>query len=79
MEGYPDLVVHGPLPALLALELPRVNATGKTVRAFAYRLVRPAFVPARIVAAGRRDGECIEVTVGAEDAESSLTATVHLR
>jgi 3-methylfumaryl-CoA hydratase len=25
-EGYPDLVVHGPLLALLALELPRVHA-----------------------------------------------------
>lgn len=68
-EGYPDLVIHGPLLALLALELPRLHAAGlpgpravagmaqeeaarMTVKALEYRLVRPAFVPARLVAAG---------------------------
>src|SRR5262249_36675823 len=49
VEGYPDLVVHGPLLALLALELPRVHAPGRAVRSFEYRLVRPAFVPATMV------------------------------
>ena len=45
VEGYPDLVVHGPLLALLALELPRRHAPDATVGEFAYRLVRPAFLP----------------------------------
>ena len=31
-EGYPDLVVHGPLLALLALELPRIHAPEQLVR-----------------------------------------------
>ncbi len=54
VEGYPDLVIHGPLLALLALELPRLHAAADlTVTSLEYRLVRPAFVPARIVAAGR--------------------------
>ncbi|HEV7470410.1 MAG TPA: MaoC family dehydratase N-terminal domain-containing protein [Pseudonocardia sp.] len=78
VEGYPDLVVHGPLLALLALELPRVNAPGRTVRSFEYRLVRPAFVPARILSAARCDGDRTQVTVAAEGATPSLTATVHL-
>jgi 3-methylfumaryl-CoA hydratase len=74
-EGYPDLVIHGPLLALLALELPRTHAPGQTVRGFSYRLVRPAFVPARLISAGRPAGPQAEITVGAAGAEPSLTAT----
>ena len=44
-EGYPDLVLHGPLLALLALELPRINAPGRLVRSFGYRLTRPRSCP----------------------------------
>jgi 3-methylfumaryl-CoA hydratase len=58
--GYPDLVVHGPLLALLALELPRIHAPGQRVLAFDYRLVRPAFAPSRIVCAGRPGGSGVE-------------------
>jgi 3-methylfumaryl-CoA hydratase len=78
VEGYPDLVVHGPLLALLALELPRLHAPGRAVRAFEYRLVRPAFVPSRVVSAGRQDGSTIAVAVAAEGAEPSLTGKVSL-
>lgn len=78
VEGYPDLVVHGPLLALIALEIPRVHMPGRAVRAFDYRLVRPAFVPSRIVGVGRLGGSTLEVSVGAEDAEPSLTAEVGL-
>jgi 3-methylfumaryl-CoA hydratase len=78
VEGYPDLVVHGPLLALLALELARVNAPDRAVRSFGYRLVRPAFVPSRIVSAGRPDGSTAEITIGAEGARPSLTAEVSL-
>jgi 3-methylfumaryl-CoA hydratase len=79
VEGYPDLVVHGPLLALLALELPRRHALDATVVEFAYRLVRPAFLPSRIVAAGQRNGDAAEVAVAAEGAPPSLTATVGFR
>jgi 3-methylfumaryl-CoA hydratase len=78
VEGYPDLVVHGPL---LALELPRVHAPDRVVRAFEYRLVRPAFLPSRIVSLGsgvQPNGYTVEVTVGAEGAGPSLTARVGL-
>lgn len=77
-EGYPDLVVHGPLLALLALELPRVHAPGRRVRAFDYRLVRPAFMPSRIVSTGQPHGTAVEVVVGPEGAGPSLTATIGL-
>jgi 3-methylfumaryl-CoA hydratase len=77
-EGYPDLVVHGPLLALLALELPRIHASAQPVRSFAYRLVRPAFLPARLLAIGRPAKESVEITIGAQGAEPSLTATASL-
>lgn len=75
-EGYPDLVIHGPLLALLALELPRRNAPDRPVRSFEYRLVRPAFVPAPVIAAARPpagDG-VTEIAVAAEGVTPSLTA-----
>ena len=78
VEGYPDLVVHGPLLALLALELPRVHAPGRRVRSFSYRLVRPAFVPATMVSEARPEGAIVELTVAAKGAPPSLTATATL-
>jgi 3-methylfumaryl-CoA hydratase len=78
VEGYPDLVVHGPLLALLALELPRIHAPGRVVRSFGYRLVRPAFVPATMVSEARPEGTTVELTVAAKGAPPSLTATATL-
>jgi 3-methylfumaryl-CoA hydratase len=77
-EGYPDLVVHGPLLALLALELPRVHAPDRAVRTFDYRLVRPVFVPSRIVSAGQPEGSTVRVAVGAQGVGPSLTAQIGL-
>lgn len=48
VEGYPDLVVHGPLLVLAMLELPR--RVGTPPRSVAYRLSKPAFAGDEIVA-----------------------------
>jgi 3-methylfumaryl-CoA hydratase len=81
VEGHPGLVVHGPLLALLALELPRLRAPGEAVSAFSYRLLRPAFAPAAITATGQLDpaGRSVALTAGAAGARPSLTATAELR
>jgi 3-methylfumaryl-CoA hydratase len=79
VEGYPGLVVHGPLLALLALELPRIRAPHRVVHAVDYRLVRPAFAPSKIVSIGRPARSTVEVAVGAPAAGPSLIATVGLR
>jgi 3-methylfumaryl-CoA hydratase len=76
VEGYPDLVVHGPLLALLALELARVHAPDRLVHAFEYRLVRPAFAPAAIVSLGRPHGDAAAVVAGTKDAAASLTGEI---
>jgi 3-methylfumaryl-CoA hydratase len=43
VEGFPGLVVHGPLLALLLLELSRRHAPGRPVRTFRFRAERPVF------------------------------------
>jgi 3-methylfumaryl-CoA hydratase len=42
-EGYPGLVVHGPLIATLLLDLLRRNAPERRVETFAFRAVSPLF------------------------------------
>lgn len=70
VEGFPGLVVHGPLLALLACEIPRRELPDRTLTAFEYRLVRPAFAGGVLVAAGDPDEAGIALRVG-----GSLTAT----
>jgi 3-methylfumaryl-CoA hydratase len=52
VEGYPGLVVHGPLLALTMLELCRREAPGKRLRSYAYRLRKPVFAGEHILACG---------------------------
>lgn len=75
VEGYPGLVVHGPLLALLALEIPRRR--GRSVAQFDYRLRRPAFLGATVASRmwAQDDDGVAELTVGEVDRPPSLTAT----
>lgn len=43
VEGYPGLVVHGPLLATLMLELLRRNLPDARVLRFVFRAVKPTF------------------------------------
>ncbi|MFJ3075899.1 MaoC family dehydratase N-terminal domain-containing protein [Pseudomonas sp. NPDC087029] len=52
-EGYPGLVVHGPMIATLNLRAFIRANPGKQVRHFAYRGVRPLSVPTPFAVAGR--------------------------
>jgi 3-methylfumaryl-CoA hydratase len=54
VEGFPGLLVHGPLLALLLLELPRRHAAGSRVARFGYRARRPVIAREPVVASGDR-------------------------
>ncbi|WP_296372539.1 MULTISPECIES: MaoC family dehydratase N-terminal domain-containing protein [unclassified Pseudonocardia] len=73
VEGYPGLVVHGPLLALLLLELPRRFAPERQVAGFSYRLRSPAFAGVPIVADGDVRGE---LAAGVPGQPASVTGTV---
>jgi len=73
VEGYPGLVVHGPLIATLLLDLVRRNVPDATVSAFEFRAVRPTFDlhPFRVCGAPSDDGQ--SVRLWAKDHEGNLT------
>ncbi|WP_405593634.1 hypothetical protein [Streptomyces sp. NBC_01092] len=52
VENYPGLVVHGPLLALLMLELVRRSAPERPIRSLTYRLHHPAFLGEHLLADG---------------------------
>jgi 3-methylfumaryl-CoA hydratase len=57
VEGYPGLVVHGPLIATLLLDLLRRERPQARVRRFAFKALRPIFDIHRFSVCGRPDGE----------------------
>ena len=54
VEGYPGLIVHGPLLATLLLDLARRELPGARVRRFAFKAVRPLFDIHPFAVCGRR-------------------------
>jgi 3-methylfumaryl-CoA hydratase len=80
VEGYPGLIVHGPLLATLLLDLVRRNASDAEVATFRFRAARPTFDlhPFRVNGEPRSDGS---VHLWAQDHEGFLTmdATATLR
>jgi 3-methylfumaryl-CoA hydratase len=55
VEGYPGLVVHGPLIATLLLDLLRRELPGATVTQFSFKAVSPIFDVAPFHVCARRD------------------------
>ncbi|HVV09452.1 hypothetical protein [Amycolatopsis sp.] len=72
VEGYPGLVVHGPLLILLMLELVR----DKEVRSLSYRLRKPLFVGEHLRALGDPAGEGATLRVASGRDERHATAEV---
>ena len=56
VEGYPGLIVHGPLLATLMADLPRRSA-GRELASFAFRALRPIFDTAAFTVAASPEGE----------------------
>jgi 3-methylfumaryl-CoA hydratase len=77
VEGYPGLVVHGPLTAVLLMELVRRHAT-QTVRRFEFRGMAPLFdlAPFR-VAATAADGP-VRMEAHGPAGQMAMTATAVL-
>lgn len=76
VEGYPGLVVHGPLLALLMLELVRRNAPERRVRSLSYRLHRPVFLGERLLADGTPDDDHARLHIATHRETRHATAEV---
>jgi 3-methylfumaryl-CoA hydratase len=57
VEGYPGLIVHGPLMGLLQIELARRSMPGKTPAAFEFRALSPVFAGGPMTVAARREAD----------------------
>ena len=73
VEGYPGLIVHGPLIATLLVDLVRRQLPGAFIKAFNFKAVRPTFDlhPFRIN--GQLSGDGKSVRLWAQDHEGWLT------
>ena len=77
VEGYPALVVHGPLTAMsVASSIER--HTGRPLRTFAFRAVAPLFVGHTSTIVGTHDGEEVTATVVRNDGATSMEASATL-
>ena len=66
VEGYPGLVVHGPLTATLLLDLCARQFGGNRLARFSFRAVSPAFVGEELRLHGRSTEDGIELVAAAE-------------
>ena len=71
VEGYPGLVVHGPLIATLLVDLVRRQAPAARLKRFEFKAVRPTFDGRPMRVNGRPDGN--HVALWANDHEGWLT------
>jgi 3-methylfumaryl-CoA hydratase len=73
VEGYPSLIVHGPLIATLLMDLLRRNAPDADIAAFRFKAVRPTFDPHPMRVNGQPSADGKNVRLWAEDHEGWLT------
>ncbi len=81
VEGYPGLIVHGPLIATLLIDLVRKHMPAASVATFRFRAIRPTFDLDPFQVHGAVDTDGRTVRLWAEDHEGWLTmdATAVLR
>ena len=73
VEGYPDLVIHGPLNATLLAGLAQ-SIAGKPLATFDYRGVQPAILGNALTLNGVREGERLELWTALPDERVSMQA-----
>jgi 3-methylfumaryl-CoA hydratase len=73
VEGYPGLVVHGPLTATLLLDLLRRNLPGADVASFSFRARRPLFDTAPFALCGLPDEAARSARLWTRDAGGAVT------
>ena len=79
VEGYPGLVVHGPLMATLLLDLADRELGPDGLARFAFRAVSPAFVDAPLVLLGRREGSAVTMAITDPAGGVIMTANAEAR
>jgi 3-methylfumaryl-CoA hydratase len=83
VEGYPGLVVHGPLLATLLMDLVRGNTADAEVETFSFKAMQPVFARRRFVLCGIPtegvDSTQLQLWVENEEGLPAMEATATLR
>jgi 3-methylfumaryl-CoA hydratase len=79
-EGYPGLIVHGPLIATLLVDLVRRELPDANISSFAFRALRPTFAPKPFTVCGKPsdDGSTVELWAKDHDGYLTMRATATL-
>ena len=75
VEGYPGLVVHGPLIATLLVDLVRSNLPQAKVMRFEFRAVSPLFDTEPFTVCGKPEGDGRSIRLWAENGGGGLAMT----
>jgi 3-methylfumaryl-CoA hydratase len=79
VEGYPGLIVHGPLIATLLLDLLHRQMSTAQVRRFSFKAMRPIFDIAPFSVCGRMESDkCIKLWAVTPDGYLAMDATAEL-
>ena len=73
-EGYPGLVVQGPLMATWLLNLAASNLGANRLSRFSFRGMSPAFANRALYLVGKQEGEKISLAVIGSDGKEIMTA-----
>src|SRR5438876_3726194 len=81
VEGYPGLVVHGPLLATLLLDLLRRERPEATVTRYEFRAARPVFDthPFRVCGEPSTDGKSAHLWISDPEGAMAMDATASIR
>ncbi|HEV7266620.1 MAG TPA: MaoC family dehydratase N-terminal domain-containing protein [Falsiroseomonas sp.] len=74
VEGYPGLVVHGPLQATLMAHLAAEAAPGRKLARFAFRGRRPCFDGRKLTVLARRNGDALALETRDEGGATCMQA-----
>jgi 3-methylfumaryl-CoA hydratase len=77
VEGYPGLVVHGPLTAVLLAQLVALSTT-RPIRSFSFRGVAPLFDLGPIRLVGQAEGDTVALEAQGPDGTAGLLASATL-
>jgi 3-methylfumaryl-CoA hydratase len=73
VEGYPGLIVHGPLIATLLVDLVRREQPDAVLQSFAFKAVRPTFAGQALTVCGKPSADGKIIDLWAKDHEGYLT------
>ena len=79
IEGYPGLVVHGPLIAMLLMDLARRNQPASRIREFSFRALAPVFDGRPLTLKGLPDPENRGALLWSENEMSGCTMKAEIK